>query len=538
MERAMRGGAFVVSVCAMMWGCACESPPDVDAGGATPDAALPDAGPGIVDDAQTSSCGLPGRSGAPCRMGMCLTGLSCFGANLRTDLTLGTLGIPSGSEDPAHPGEYLSGAASTVPITVAPGGLCTEGCDSRATTDTCGPCASCNTELGGSPAFGSIGLDAAFFDGDMILGASEDGICRARCNFDPSSDGGCPEGHTCDLLSNTCIERCVSDAQCNVEFGLSLTDGTVAIEAPGTPYTCSATTGRCEHTAPAGAAFGSACARDADCEASNGFCFAGHCALGHCVNSDNDGPGSASCPATGSRCIGFGGNNGSACLSLCNTADDCGADQACDPQTTPIPDAAGTMFAGLCVLPCSSDAECVADHVCDDAIQRFNDASLGICRPFCDAEGTGIAGAVACAADEACVAIGTAGRGVCRARDAICATQETCFDGQACRVEGANLNGRCEDGCDTDADCDVAMMERCVKVDTDPDDGAPQAIGVCIAPGGACSPSPRRTDGTVLRALRGLDGSAQCVPTQRCDAPLDTAGMPMADADGTCVDRS
>lgn len=526
----------------LMLGCACEEEPEIDGGPIELDAGRFDAGQGFVDDASLPPCNSVGRSGGLCRTGtQCVTGLHCYGTNLRPALTLGLLGIAEGMEDPANPGEYLAGEPSTIPIGVAPGGLCTEGCSTAAEMDTCGECSFCNDAIGGPRSFARVGIDVGLFDADDVIGAAEDGVCRARCDFDPETDGGCPEGYTCDLLTNTCLERCLSDDQCNLEFGVSLAVGLVATRAPGEPFTCDTTTGRCAHDTPPGAALGSACERDADCEAVHGFCFAGHCSRGHCADAEGQlAGGTATCAPDGTQCLSFGGNGGTACVGLCDTADDCFADQACDPVTTPIPDGNGRMWAGVCVLPCSDDTECQTDRVCDRSLQRFRDASLGICAPYCDPGGTGIAGAVSCEVpDEACVAIESdaQGRGVCRPQDGICAVHEACFAGQACRVDGASLNGRCEDGCADDADCDAMAGEECVKVDTDPDDGAPQALGVCVAPDGACSPSPRATDGSPLRLLRGLDGSAQCVSSQRCDAPLDDSGMPMVDAMGTCVDR-
>lgn len=504
-----------------------------------------DTGPGEIDagppDPPTPPCNSVGRSGGLCREGTsCVTGLTCMGNNLRPDITLGLLGIPDGMEDPMNPDELIPGADSTIPIGVTPGGLCSEGCDTSAMVDTCGDCSFCNDEIGGTPALGAVGIDIGFFLDEMTLGAGRDGICRARCDFDPETNGGCPDGYTCDLLSNTCLESCATDDQCNLDFGNSVEAGLVASRVPGAPYTCGATTGRCEWTAPPSAGFGAACQYDSDCVADNGFCFAGHCTVGHCAGSDTMlASGTAQCEPDGMQCLGFGGNNGSVCLSLCDTADDCFADQACDPQASPIPDGSGRMWAGACVLPCSSDTECQSTRVCDDSIQRFNDETLGLCVGFCDPTGGGLADAVTCEASELCVAIeGDAmGRGVCRAQDNICATNEGCFGEQACRIVGSDFNGRCEAACTSTAQCDTTAGEECVIVDTDPDDGVAETRGVCVAPGGACSPSPRSaTDNSALRALRGVDGSAQCISTQTCMAPLDSEGMPEENAMGTCID--
>lgn len=532
--------AVMAVVCALGFGLGCDENPTVDAGVDDPDTGPPDAGPSFPE-AGPIVCNTVGRSGGLCREGtQCLTGLDCVGSNLRPDLTLGLFEIPDGTEDPANPGEFLPGANSTVPISVAPGGLCSEGCSTTAATDTCGECSFCSDELGGPSALGAVGIDIDTFVDDTIIGAGQDGVCRARCDFDPATNGGCPTGYTCDLLSNTCLEACVSDDQCNLDFGTSLSAGLVATRVPGAPYTCSATTGRCEWTTPAGAAFGSDCERDSDCVEDNGFCFAGHCTVGHCAGSDTQlASGTAQCEPDGMQCVGFGGNAGSACLSLCDTADDCFADQACDPLNNPIADASGRMWPGACVLPCSSDGECQGSRVCDAGIQRFNDETLGLCVEFCDPASGGLAGAVACDTGEACVAIdGDAmGRGVCRAQDNICPVNGSCFDGQACRIVGNDFNGRCEDACTSSADCDAGMSEECVIVDDDPDDGVTETLGVCVAPGGACSPSPRSgVDNSPLRLLRGLDGSAQCISTQTCMAPLDTEGMPEEDAMGTCID--
>lgn len=536
------GFIVIASVLALGVGCDDDGEPD-DGSIVLPDSGMEmeDAGPD-EDAGPPPPCNSVGRSGGLCREGtQCITGLTCVGNNLRPDITLGLLGIPEGTPDPMNDGEFLAGGDSTIPITVAPGGLCSEGCSTAAMTDTCGECSFCSEDIGGTGAFGAVGIDIAFFVDEMTRGAGNDGICRAQCNFDPASNGGCPMGYTCDLLSNTCLESCVSDEQCNLDFGLSVSDGLVATQVEGSPFTCGATTGRCEWTAPSTAAFGSECTSNADCVENNGFCFAGHCTVGHCAGNDGMlAGGTAMCEADGMQCLGFGGNFGSACISLCDTADDCFPDQACNPAANPVADASGRMWPGLCVLPCSDDTECQTGRVCDNSIQRFNDDTLGICLEFCDPSGMGmITGAVACDAAQVCDAIpGDAmGRGVCRDQDVICGTHESCSGPQACRIVSNDFNGRCEDGCTASTECDMMAGEECVIIDTDPDDGEAQTIGVCIAPDGPCSPSPRSgTDNSALRALRGVDGSGQCISTQTCMAPTDDEGMPMQNAIGTCVD--
>ncbi|MGE0787183.1 MAG: hypothetical protein AB7S26_16040 [Sandaracinaceae bacterium] len=523
-----------------------------DAGCGSPiclDGSMPDAGGGRdAGDAGpgTPACGAPGRSGANCRMGMCLTGLTCLSelSIMGMPLTLGNVfEIQEGTLDTtAMFPEYTPSGPSSIRVSVAGAdGICSEGCSTTATTDTCGECSFCNEDIGGSSSFGAVGITIRTFDNAYnVIGTGEDGICRQRCEYMPGTNGGCPTGNTCDRFTNTCLESCLSDDQCNLSWGDSRAEGLVAIRLEGTPFTCNTGSGQCEWTAPATAAFGSDCDSSADCAAGTGLCYFGHCTETSCVNSTNDGAGAGSCPADAAACFGAGGNNASFCLGLCNTADDCAPEHACSPLMTPVTDQAGTMFPGVCSGPCEGNTECQMSRRCDNTVQRFTDETLGICNEFCDPTGGTLAGAITCdtAAGEICEAVEGQNYGFCKDQNRLCFSNESCNGDQRCRMLGNDGLGRCEDSCTATADCNAAMMEECVIVDTDPDDGTAETRGVCIAPGGTCSPSGiSTTTGQAIYLLRGSRGDNQCVSTQVCDAPVDPmTGMPMPNALGNCID--
>lgn len=511
-----------------------------------------DAGPG--DAGPPPPCNSVGRSGGLCREGtQCVTGLECMGELLvmGMPLTLGNVfNIQAGELDTmaVYP-EYTPTGPSTVRVNVTPGGLCTEGCVVGGTPDTCGECSFCEDGIGGTSAFGAVGISIRSFDINDVIGAGEDGVCRARCDFEVGGNGGCPMGYTCDRFSNTCIEGCVSDAQCNLSWGDSQAEGLVAIELEGAPYTCNMTSGQCEWTAPPTAAFGSDCESNVDCAAGTGLCYFGHCTEMACAHADGTLMDTAgSCPADGAQCLLWAGDTtmgsehvSTICIGLCNTPDDCPSGQSCRPAMNPIMDGMGTMWAGTCSGACDDNTQCTMDYRCDSTVQRFTDETLGVCNEFCDPMAMGLTGAITCDAmlGEVCEQVEGENYGFCKSQNRLCFTNETCNAGQRCRFEGNDGLGRCEDSCMTNADCDMMAGEECVVVDSDPDDMVTEDRGVCRAPDGTCSPSPlSQTTGDALILLRGATGDAQCISTQECDAPLDPmTGMPMADALGTCVDR-
>lgn len=539
---------FIVIASALAFGVGCDDDGSEDAGPIIVlddggDSGPGDAGPG--EDAGPLICNSVGRSGGLCREGtQCLTGLTCVQelSIMGMPITLGNaFGIQDGMLDPmAVLPEYIPTGDSTVPLNMVPGGLCSEGCSTEAMTDTCGECSFCNEDIGGSGSFGAVGITIRTFNANwMVVGAGEDGICRARCDYQPGTAGGCPDGYTCDRFTNTCLESCVSDSQCNLSWGNSRQEGLVAIQAEGTPFTCNTTNGQCEWTAPPTAAFGAECDSSADCAAGTGLCYFGRCSETNCVNSTNDGMGPGTCPADGVGCFGSGGNNASFCLPLCNTADDCDSVYACSPLMTPIMDQMGTTWPGVCVGPCEGNTECQASRRCDNTFQRFANEDLGICNEFCDPMGMGLMDAVTCdtTLGEVCEQVEGENYGFCVPQNQLCGSNEPCNAGQRCRQVSNDGLGRCEASCAVNADCNVAMGEECVIVDTDPDDMFTEDRGVCIAPDGPCSPSGVSTvTGQAFNPLRGATGDFQCISTQECDAP-QMMGMDEVDSVGTCVDR-
>lgn len=517
----------------------------IDSGPPTGDAGVDGGG----DAGPPPPCNSVGRSGGLCRMGtQCVTGLTCMGelTAMGMPLTLGNIfNIQDGTLDTGAPyPEYTPTGPSSVRINVTPGGLCSEGCSTDAMTDTCGSCSICNEDIGGSSSFGAVGISIRTFDLNSVIGAGEDGVCRARCNYDGgATNGGCPTGHTCDRFSNTCLESCLNDEMCNLSWGDSKVEGLVAIQLEGAPFTCNTTNGLCEWTGPATAAFGSECDSSADCASGTGLCYFGRCTETSCSDATGMAAGPGSCPMDGAACFNAGGNNASFCLGLCNTAADCAPEHACDPLSSPVMDAMGTSFPGACVGPCENNGQCQMDRRCDATVQRFADETLGICNEFCDPTGgTTMPGAVTCDATlgEICEQVEGQTYGFCKSQNRLCPRNESCNGDQRCRQDSNDGLGRCEDSCTTNADCTaLGAGAECVIVDSDTEDMIAETRGVCRAPGGACSPSPiSNTTGAAIYPLRGASGDEQCVSTQRCDAPIDPmTGMPMADAVGTCVDR-
>ncbi|MCB9596337.1 MAG: hypothetical protein H6719_26680 [Sandaracinaceae bacterium] len=402
----------------------CGGDPGVDAGPAPRSDAGVDAGSDAALDAGSTPgmcvrpapvgtigglCGAGGACGGPA---MCLTG---------SPLTLGDLGYMVGTPDPAHPGELLAGGPSPIPVLVAPDGLCTTSCRSDEGDVGCDPCATCRSEVGGSERLQRLGLTAGWLASATPPDA--DGVCRARCTFDADTTGGCPDGYTCDRWASACVERCVSDAQCRVELGVSSSGGTVAYEVGDA--VCDAVTGRCRWTPPLGAAHGTACERDEDCPRDVGTCVVGRCATAYCERD------AYACPAS-ARCLELEGSPG-ICATTCATIDDCPARRVC----VEVEDGGSNVCSPVCdaAHPCRSDERC---------FPVFADPSLGACLPFCDASGAGTAGAVACDTDEVCRPVEGRDFGACQAADAYCYDAVDCGPGQTCeRLVDTDAYGRC-----------------------------------------------------------------------------------------------
>lgn len=487
------------------------------------DAGMPEDAGGD-EDVPPAGCGTVGQIGGQCRSGtVCATGVTCF-EELSTGMggapiTLGLFGIESGTEDPANPDEYIaSGMGSTVPINFGPGGQCSRACNPAAMDDGCGMCATCSRTLGGSDAWGAVGITVRSFDLTMTVDDANPGICRLNCQYDPASNGGCPTGYTCDPGENICVEACIETSQCNVGWGISRAEGLVAYEVDGAPYTCNDTTGQCEWTGPATAALNSECEENSDCPSPGGICLlGGRCATLACSDAAGMAAGPVACDGV---CLGFGGNNGSICLSGCATADDCFPGQACSLFDSPLP----SGEAGYCFAVCADNTECRSTERCheirEDDPDTAADDSLDICDPICDpdpADATVIDGAITCETDEICTQDGTNDWGYCEPQGQLCFADDGCNGTQACEVLRDDFYGRCVDGCLTDADCATDTYCR-IQPDS--------TYGVCRPADAECAPSPvGGTSGAILQPLR---GDAQCAPGQTCSAT-------MPDVLGTCT---
>lgn len=524
--------SFITALSVVVWGCG--SPPDESCDGAIclEDSGPPppaDAGFDAGVDAAPAACGTTGTMAGACRAGACGGGLTCaipWGPTIQgmtTPSTLGNVyGFNAATEDPAHPGEYLpTGTPSDVPVNFTGGdGQCTQGCYNATQAmpdDGCGDCATCNNTLGGGgPAFGQLGATGLSVDSSFegFTLDDHDGICRLDCEFDPATNGGCPSGYTCNPGSNTCTEACVNDAQCTADFGFSRSELFVVVDT-GDGSTCNMTTGRCEHTPPAGAAFNSACETSVDCPNDFICIIGGYCASFGCADSSGMAAGPFPCDG---ECLGYSGN-GSLCLPSCTVAADCLPGQACAALN-----ADRTAFA--CYGVCDLDADCRSDERCElvreDNPDTTDDDSLSVCSFICDpdpTDGTVIADAMPCGTDEACIQATGVDHGFCQAINQLCGDDGDCNADQACEVVDVDLLGRCVDGCTVDTDCTSGTAECVIQ--------SGSTTGVCREPGGVCASSPLFNDGSVRQALLG-DG--QCIASQECSST-------MAGELGTCVDR-
>jgi hypothetical protein len=484
---------------------------DRDSGtdGGVRDSGRPDSGPVMTGCMQAT-----GRAGGQCRSGTtCGPGLTCAPELSRLmsgqAFTLrNVFEIPNAVLDPASPDGYtVMDGLPDVPIRFGPGGQCTQGCNPSAMTDSCPACSTCETSIGGSSAFGAVGITVRTFDATepAITNSTNTGMCRADCTFNPATNGGCQAGYTCDPTANVCLEACTADSQCNLTWGVTRREGLVAV-VDGTA-TCNTTTGRCQWTPPAGASFGSECDADADCGADVGACVFGRCTSWQCNLPDASGMAARYPCAEGAVCVQFPGNNPALCVATCEAPSDCFPGQAC------------IEFFGdggrACWGICTADAECQTGERC--RIGGFTNPELGTCQPTCDpSAGTG------CAEGEACIAPeGVTTHGFCEDLGGICTTDDDCLPNEACEWLGNDAFGRCVEGCDSNADC--ADGQSC-RIQTG------STLGVCRTPGGACAPSPVSRDGTMrvlYPELRG-NGSPQCVAGQTCSST-------MADVVGTCT---
>lgn len=552
------GFAMVLSASALAW-VGCDGDRPADSGMCVPGPGVicldgdggadagPDAGPVIPPDGGPVSdmCQSIGSAGGTCRTGArCGTGLRCFGELTMSGGMAFTLSsifeIPTAVPDPENPGEFLTAndfepgnpdtpTFAAVPVGFGPGGQCTEGCNPASGTDMCPSCSTCETGIGGAPAFAAVGITVRTFDNpDMpFTSTTNTGICRADCVFDPE-DRGCQDGYSCQADSNVCLEECVSDAQCNLGWGQTRHEGLVAV-VDGSA-TCNTTTGRCEWEPPAGAAFGSECESNADCPADIGFCaIGGRCLTLQCNLQNEAGAAVYPC-AEGSVCVGIGGNEAAFCLDTCTSPADCFPGIGC----VPIFSDGSSACWGICEM----DSQCHADERCEKG--GFQDPDAGTCQRFCDPAGAN-PDAITCAADERCVQVTGQTYGFCEPTDLLCTADSQCLEGQACEVLGNDFLGECVDGCTTAADCaageDCRIQEggeTCTPETAEDDCNsgvcvgttcAPSTVGVCRAPGGECSASPRNAAMDIILPLR---GNPQCLVGQTCSSTT-------ADALGTCM---
>jgi hypothetical protein len=329
------------------------------------------------------------------------------------------------------------------------------------------------------------------------------GWCRADCEFDPATNGGCPTGYTCSASGNVCVEACQSDTECQFSFEAQR-DGTVVTVLDPTRGTCNTTTGRCDWTPTGTPHVGDPCEDSSDCAGGIGVCInGGTCATYTCP--DVEAAPSFNCDLEGGMrnglCLGNGDNFGSICIAGCNTADDCNPGNACLPLG-----ATAGRFTGYCLGICDTvmspadpgpdgmmgTADDIADEIwncghgeeCDmDPVTADDPDPTGTCRPPC----TMATEATVCDTDmgERCEMLPSpATFGFCRVPDQVCGNETLdadCHLGQVCDLLAFDGNaGLCVDRCEMDTDCDAG-------------DTCDTARGVCRTPCtgtgmGVCTP--------------------------------------------------
>ncbi len=360
--------------------------PDGGGGDAGPrDSAMPDAPMG---DGGMCPLNAGQASGAACRMGRCAAPLMC----------------PMGGMAGANASNLDGTAAAPLPIDLWPGSMCTQVCDPDAAMDECGACHTCNGAiLGGRIRFG--------------IDSMTPGVCRPNCTPSPTGRGGCRDGYACDPGTGTCMEACLSDAQCRyaVRDIDGDGDGDIAFLGDDFPARCDTTTGRCVVMGRAGATAGDPCMTELDCE-DNGFCFApdpmdpmdpfpmGFCSKIFC------GPGNEC--QTGDVCMQPGAlfGDASACLPGCHIGGEmtraqalgtggghpeCGAGRACLWDGTMH--AAATEITGGC-FPGEYNAITTYNvgAACDDDSECFSPLGRGRCLFNNDRTGGGICSIAGC----------------------------------------------------------------------------------------------------------------------------------------------
>jgi hypothetical protein len=424
-----------------------------------------DAGPNV--DAASVACNAAGQPGAHCVEGACAADAVCA-ADRSTSTIDSLLSLSEASpEDPLHPGypALVPGADPDVgpAFTGALGSLCVETCD-LAADDPCGACATCSADLTQSPVVNALG--GARLALDLAGAPSGTGLCRIDCTYDRSTRGDeCPDDMTCSAFTETCIERCVSDEECNARYGVTYAGVPVSIvDALGVMY-CNETTGRCEAHGGATATVGDACATDDDCPVDGGVCLPGHL----CAQSGCEGSGGL-CAEDRGVCLGVNDHQ-TVCVRGCTTADDCGAGNACLRFLSTI-----GSWEGYCYGLCNDDTECLATETCDDAMDASGAPTPGHCVPRCTGVGSVGPESGGCADDEACVLDHEdAAYGFCRRADTFCgavdaaqlpATSSECPTGWVCDelLAGGTSggDGHCAPACTDNADCPIAIGARCV----------------------------------------------------------------------------
>lgn len=464
----------------LLVGCPSDPPPIIiDAGDAGEDAGPRDGGGRDTPDVPgAASCGTAGRLGGPCREpgNTCAAGSMCVQqvAPMTGAPTIRSIfGIGQGVPDPMHPGYYLEAAppdpANDIPLNVFTNNTCSSVCDvarefmETSTTgelDTCSDCGSCTTsasQLGLAPSWVYLPVAQRTF-------GTNTGFCRADCDFDPATNGGCPSGYTCSPGTLTCIEACTSDNECRL--GLETTragDLVTVIDDSG--GTCNPTTGRCSFPGTGSTTTGDPCEGSNECSTDVGLCLRGgmcgefNCAFASDTNMDG------TCDGGRGVCLPQSPNDASICIAGCRSAEDCEPGNACLPlrDSMGMPVSVGPMmFSGICLGLCDT----VMSGADDEIINCRTGEQCDMPEPTADDMDPDGACRVPCTTDTECDTMreercemlpSPATYGFCRVPDQLCratALDDDCYLDQACDLLAFEGDlGLCVDRCTATAGC-------------------------------------------------------------------------------------
>ncbi|MFN3199314.1 MAG: hypothetical protein ACE366_13005 [Bradymonadia bacterium] len=295
---------------------------------------------------------------------------------------------------------------------------------------------------------------AGLGEGAECTGFGANAHCTSAC--DPADAEACPSGFRCDATLTQCVPFTYRCEGCFL-------NGCGAGEICGLDGNCNAPAAVCGAcTGPEGCQDGLSCAPLADGDPQS-FCLApcgAGCGDGYVCEDDLCKPQSGRCDACGGTC----GGDTPACIAATGECAECGPDVPCDAgEVCRMDNTCGEAPMGGCVQNVDCQAQDPNTPICfvGQCVQCIQDSD---CMAGFACEG------------QACVAA------PCRGTE--------CQMGSECNIN----TGRCDPGCNADADCPDPMIHRCnvatgqcydgVNATCDGEGG----VSVCY-PGAQCLPN-------------------------------------------------